>query len=421
MSALLLVTLTLLSSMTPAQPQPSATMPYVKESRVNIDGKVSDGEYAASYKDSLSGVSVYWQHDDSKMWISLESPGTGWVAMGFGPVGVGMDGANLIIGYVEDSSGKVFLSDQLGVGFDHLPDTERGGNDDIIEKAGVQVGGRTILEFAYPLVTNDPNDFNLLAGGIYGFILAYNADRDDLVTMHTAYSPSLTFLIAKEEAVTTTTNANTTQPRGKNTVLSLEIPPQSTVQGKGYAAYATLLDVDSDPVVSAPIVFVSNSTFGLERVGEATTNQTGVATIRLFKELEGTYLLEALFSGSSTYSASRAAVYLLISLERDTHGIEHDHLVVSIYQGLGVEIRSHLHRILSSGQETHEHEVESLGESTPHNHVLITLVGEDQQGEGFFVVLTVIGLVIGSVWLTYGYTALQLLRIWRARRQQRDV
>ena len=261
MRALLLVTLTLLSSMTPAQPQPSATMPYVKESRVNIDGKVSDGEYAASYKDSLSGVSVYWQHDDSKMWISLESPGTGWVAMGFGPVGVGMDGANLIIGYVEDSSGKVFLSDQLVVGFDHLPDTERGGNDDIIEKAGAQVGGRTILEFAYPLVTNDPNDFNLLAGGIYGFILAYNADRDDLVTMHTAYSPSLTFLIAKEEAVTTTTNANTTQPRGKNTVLSLEVPSQSTVQGKGYAVYATLLDVDSDPVVSAPIVFVSNSTF----------------------------------------------------------------------------------------------------------------------------------------------------------------
>jgi len=180
--------LTAVSSAAPEQ----ATMPYNEVSNVVIDGTISANEYAGNYSETATGMNIYWEHNGTVMYIGIESPGTGWVGIAFGPVDTGMDGANTIIGYVDDTTEELTLADSYGQGWAHSSDTSLGGSDDIIAKAGSQSPSETIIEFTFPLDSgDDPYDYSMAAGSTYGFFVAYHQSSDDLISRHTDRSDSI--------------------------------------------------------------------------------------------------------------------------------------------------------------------------------------------------------------------------------------
>lgn len=169
-------------------------MPYVEDSAAVVDGSLEPGEYGAAYSDVGTGINVHWEHNGSYLKVGLDSPSTGWVSIGFGPRGIGMDGANIVLGYVEEGGGLVIL-DAVGIGRNHFPDDERGGRDDISDASGSVEEGRTILEFVFPLSSGDGLDHSFRTNRTYGFFLGYHATAKDGSTYHTARSESIEFFI----------------------------------------------------------------------------------------------------------------------------------------------------------------------------------------------------------------------------------
>lgn len=177
-----------------AQPNQHLSVPYVPDSNVMFDGVVETGEYGFSYLDQSTGVSVYWEHNGSFLRVGLVGPGTGWVSLGFGPRNVGMDGADMILAYMDDQ-GSAVIVDEVGVGHGHYPDTERGGRDDIYDWAVSQLGNTTIVEFSIPLDSGDALDQRLRGNNTYGFFLGYHSMARDRVTYHTARSETMDVFI----------------------------------------------------------------------------------------------------------------------------------------------------------------------------------------------------------------------------------
>jgi PKD repeat protein len=143
-----------------------------------IDGAVGADEYTHTKTQSTTGVKVSWANTEDTLYIALESPGSGWVAIGIDPV-VAMRGANFIFGYV--SGGETFVSDQFGTGmFSHSPDTGNGGTEDIIEYAGTE---GTVFEFSIQLDSGDNMDKPRVPGGTYTCRLA-RSNSDNFTTKH---------------------------------------------------------------------------------------------------------------------------------------------------------------------------------------------------------------------------------------------
>jgi hypothetical protein len=165
---------------------------YVEDSAVVVDGSLEMGEYGGTYRDSATGIEVHWEHNGSHLRVGLVSPGSGWVSIGFGPRGTGMDGANIVIGYWEDG---LVIIDEVGIGWNHFPDSEKGGEDDIGEAAGSIHEGRSTLEFVFPLSSGDNLDHNFRANRTYGFFLGYHESASDTSTFHTSRSDSLDLFI----------------------------------------------------------------------------------------------------------------------------------------------------------------------------------------------------------------------------------
>ena len=185
-----LLMLCMASTQAAAQNGSTPTILYVPESKVVADGIIVPDEYGFSYMDQSTGMTVHWEHDGTIFRVGLVSPGSGWVSMGFGPRNVGMDGADMILAYTDEENSAVIV-DEVGVGHNHLPDTERGGSDDILEGAVSQLGNVTAVEFSIPLDSGDALDRRLQGNGTYGFFLGYQSTARDRVTYHTDRSETM--------------------------------------------------------------------------------------------------------------------------------------------------------------------------------------------------------------------------------------
>jgi len=147
-----------------------------------LDGRIDELEYRNGMTDAETGMSVHWQNDDSVLYAGLVSPGTGWLAIGFGPERQ-MQGANIIIAAIDD--GNLVIEDHYG----NAPTSHRRDvGDHVIQAAGSEAEGRSILEFAIPLASGDEQDVDLEPGSEVVIILAYHGSNDRLTMRHTARS-----------------------------------------------------------------------------------------------------------------------------------------------------------------------------------------------------------------------------------------
>lgn len=145
-----------------------------------VDGAVTAEEYPNSLLHSETGMTVSWWNDTRVLVVALESPGTGWLSIGFDPVDA-MLGANYVLAAV--SGDRLVIEDHFGTSrFAHSKDAQ----DDVLVAAGREQGGRTTVEFAIPLDSGDAADKPLLAGSSYVIQLAFHASSDSLAMRHTS-------------------------------------------------------------------------------------------------------------------------------------------------------------------------------------------------------------------------------------------
>ncbi|HTY08532.1 MAG TPA: DOMON domain-containing protein [Candidatus Edwardsbacteria bacterium] len=147
---------------------PPRKVPVVTGTAPVIDGAVAKGEYAATFTDPGTGITVSWQADTAVLSCALQSPGKGWLAIGFGSDG--MNGADMAIAYV-DTSGKWTVEEQLGKSFFRHVRAEK---QSLAAGAAALSQGRTVMEFAIPLAM--PNG-KAIGGAALPFILAYHKDK----------------------------------------------------------------------------------------------------------------------------------------------------------------------------------------------------------------------------------------------------
>ena len=138
------------------------------------------------------------------MHVGLIGPGTGWVAIGFGPEGQKMPNANVIIGFVDDTSGEVNVFDQFAEGRTHGDDSQ----NDLVDFAGSQSADKTFIEFVFPLNSGDSFDHSYEIGGTYGIIVSLHSSTDNIGTKHTDRFEPIT---AQIEAPPMTTVGSTTE------------------------------------------------------------------------------------------------------------------------------------------------------------------------------------------------------------------
>jgi hypothetical protein len=145
-----------------------------------LDGVISAGEYRHSLTEPVTGIVMNWQNDATVLYVGLVSPGTGWVGIGLDPTSR-MQGANFILAAVAD--GVFSITDEFGVAQTfHRVDTQ----SNVIQAAGQEANGMTMVEFAIPLSSGDSEDKALAPGQTLTVLVAYNAGDDSVTARHTA-------------------------------------------------------------------------------------------------------------------------------------------------------------------------------------------------------------------------------------------
>jgi len=149
----------------------------------DLDGIISDGEY--DFMTSFGGgdLEVHWTIEGDTITFAWLGKTSGWVSLGLDP-GKAMEDADMILAWVDDQ-GMVHVIDAYSEGptGPHPPDTEIGGTDDILEYAGTEKDGITIIEFRRKLSTGDQYDKDIPTEGKLKVIWS-NGPSDDFYAIH---------------------------------------------------------------------------------------------------------------------------------------------------------------------------------------------------------------------------------------------
>lgn len=161
----------LLAACSGRNPSASATKTLPK-----MDGVISANEYEHHYHSDQLNMDIYWTIDHDQIFFGLHSTAQGWLAVGLDPDGPAMQGADIVFGYFQD--GRVVINDEYAPTLSsHVKDTNLGGRDDLLQRAGSRNSEGTTLEWTRKLLTGDGHDRSITAGK-HLLMLAFS-DSDD--------------------------------------------------------------------------------------------------------------------------------------------------------------------------------------------------------------------------------------------------
>jgi hypothetical protein len=143
-------------------------IPNLNQVNVVIDGRASEGEYPTRFVNSQTGIAVSWVSDGEKLYVALESPAKGWVAIGFGSHKV--RGTSMFIGYHDQQGGRVDEHEGTWVSTHRPIDRPR-----LIDFKTAQGPKGTAMEFVIPLELS--NGQVIAPGQPMPFVLAYHAKK----------------------------------------------------------------------------------------------------------------------------------------------------------------------------------------------------------------------------------------------------
>ncbi|MGY5875049.1 MAG: FKBP-type peptidyl-prolyl cis-trans isomerase [Candidatus Thorarchaeota archaeon] len=80
------------------------SIPYVDNHYGSADGIIDPKEYSVEYTDSVTGITVYIEHNGTVLFVGLSAPTSGWIAFGWQNYtddfnSEGLNGSDLIFGY----------------------------------------------------------------------------------------------------------------------------------------------------------------------------------------------------------------------------------------------------------------------------------------------------------------------------------
>jgi outer membrane protein assembly factor BamB len=143
------------------------------------DGLITPGEYLNSQ--IYGDYEVYWTNDEQYIYLALKAKTTGFVAMALQP-GEKMKNADMFFGFVKDGKAEMYDLFSTGTFGPHPTDIELGGTNDILEFAGTESDGSTILELKRALKTPDKYDLEIQKGA--NKIIWSYGDSDSLDVKH---------------------------------------------------------------------------------------------------------------------------------------------------------------------------------------------------------------------------------------------
>ncbi len=148
-----------------------------------IDGVATEGEYFNKRTFDEGRYTLWWTVKGEIIYFALSAETTGWVAIGIDPGRI-MEDADMIFGWVDDA-GSAYVVDAYATGpyGPHPSDAELGGTNDILEFAGKENNGVTVIEFSRRIDTGDEYDNVINADGGNRIIWAYSSS-DDISRFH---------------------------------------------------------------------------------------------------------------------------------------------------------------------------------------------------------------------------------------------
>jgi len=129
-----------------------------------IDGIVKDGEYDFSASFGGGDYRLHWKVTDDGIRLAVMARTEGWVALGIDPEDR-MEGADMLLGWVDEDGPVVHDAYATGPTGPHPPDVGLGGTYDIVAYNATEEGGWTTLELIRPLVTGDAFDKEIVLDG----------------------------------------------------------------------------------------------------------------------------------------------------------------------------------------------------------------------------------------------------------------
>jgi len=163
----LISTVIALASICLAQSKPHGIL-NLTAVNVKIDGQVGQDEYPTNFVDSKTGIGVSWVSDGKLLYVALQSPAKGWVAIAFGNSKI--RGTSMFIGYHKPGGGRVdehvgsWVSTHKPIDKPSLVNFATGSNDK-----------GTVIEFAMPLTLS--NGQVIVPGQPMSYVLAYHAKK----------------------------------------------------------------------------------------------------------------------------------------------------------------------------------------------------------------------------------------------------
>jgi hypothetical protein len=185
----------------PAAVEKSATEEW------KADGAVGDGEYTHSMllqspaRQGYSGgeMVISWRNDQEYLYLAMNGSTDGWLAIGFEPL-EWMKDADMIIASVQKA--KTVALDEYCTGNygPHVEDTMLAGTYDILEFAGSQRAGRTVIELKRKLSTGDKFDKSFSPGQAISVIWALSDRSDPSFKHNVAYGEAIMALSGEQTA-----------------------------------------------------------------------------------------------------------------------------------------------------------------------------------------------------------------------------
>ncbi len=158
--------------------EPENVMARVQEP-LNMDGS-SEG-YPADPVEA-AGAAIYLAYDDDFIYVLMEAEADGWLSVGFNQSGGGMDGANMILGYLTEEGDPAFRDD-VGVGRNHSEADVNALSQPYFDRSD----GISVLEFSYPISFPADEGYNveeIVPGEAYSLIVGLHRSSDDIDNKH---------------------------------------------------------------------------------------------------------------------------------------------------------------------------------------------------------------------------------------------
>lgn len=137
-----------------------------------------DLTYTNLYSSDID-LDIYWEfnEEEDELYMRLESPGSGWLSVGFDATNR-MDDAKIIIaGFDDDNSFQ--LEEHIGISStSHEPIDETY----ITESTGEREEDSSIAEFIIPL--GGDSRYDIEPGQVYEVIIAFHSDTDSFMQRH---------------------------------------------------------------------------------------------------------------------------------------------------------------------------------------------------------------------------------------------